>query len=71
MRLSQDPSRDESSRQWREQMIAETCRFIEWGLDNPDKVEWIPRHPVGRGGFSERVKLIFWTLVAQNDQWPD
>jgi len=56
--------RNENYEQARRRMIEETCRFIEWGLQNPEEVTWIPRHPVGRGGFSERVKMIFWTLMA-------
>lgn len=61
---------DESTRHWRALMIEETCRFIEWGLEHPDEVAWIPAHPVGKGGFSERVKWAFWSLVAQSDHWP-
>ncbi len=62
---------DESTRQWRQRMIDETARFIEWGLQNPDKVTWIPKHPVGKGGFSERLKTIFWTLIAQDKNGPE
>ena len=58
---------DEYSRQWRKRMIEDTCRYIEWGLEHSDKVDWIPAHPVGRETFSERAKLIFWTLLAQNN----
>ena len=61
----------ETFEQWRQRMLEETSRFIEWGLRNPDKVEWIPRHRVGAGAFPERVKALFWSLVFQNDQMPD
>jgi tryptophan 2,3-dioxygenase len=64
-------NRDETFSRWREQMIEETQRFIEWGLQHPDKVEWIPRHRVGQGGFSERVKNVFWMLIASNEEMPD
>ena len=64
------PTHDPSFQHWRERMLEETSRFIEWGLANPDKVQWIPRHPVGRGSFSERVKTVFWSLVMQQDDGP-
>ncbi|HVS72141.1 MAG TPA: hypothetical protein VHQ47_12875 [Phycisphaerae bacterium] len=57
--------------QWRQQMLDDTSRFIEWGLRNPERVEWIPIHQVGRGQFSERVKNIFWGLVFNNAQFPE
>jgi len=61
----------ETHEQWRQRTLAETSRFIEWGLAHPEKVEWIPRHPVGRGAFTERMKSVFWTLILQNDDRPD
>ncbi|HEY4328591.1 MAG TPA: hypothetical protein VGN88_02555 [Phycisphaerae bacterium] len=64
-------NRIESYDSWRSRTLAETSRFIEWGLQNPDKVPWIPKHPVGQGGFSEKLKTIFWSLVAQKQDWPD
>jgi hypothetical protein len=51
-------------------MLEETSRFIEWGLANPEKVTWIPKHPVGRGSFPERVKAVFWSLLLQQDDGP-
>jgi hypothetical protein len=57
--------------QWRQRLLAETARFIEWGLEHPDEVEWIPRHPVGKGGFSERAKRLFWAIVLSSDRMPD
>lgn len=59
---------DESFHRWRERMLAETSRFIEWGLQNPDKVTWIPKHRVGSGSFTERLKNIFWTLALRDDE---
>ena len=61
----------ESFEQWRGRMLTDTARFIEWGLTNPQQVEWIPRHPVGRGAFSERVKGLFWTLLLSNKDMPE
>jgi hypothetical protein len=46
-------------------------RFIEWGLAHPDQIDWIPRHPVGLGGFSERVKSVFWGIVWNRKDLPD
>jgi hypothetical protein len=63
--------RNETFDQWRERMLADTGHFIEWGLRNQDKVEWIPRHAVGRGAFTERVKTAFWTIVMSNRDMPD
>ena len=63
--------RDESWERARARMIQETCRYIEWGLQHPEKIEWIPRHPVGRATFSERVKTVFWTLVLRNQDGPE
>lgn len=44
-------------------MIAEVSAFIEWGLANPDKIRWIPRKPVGAGGFSRTMSNVFWHSV--------
>ena len=71
MRAAGGNHREETYEQWRSRMLAETVRFIEWGLQNPEKVEWIPRHRVGQGAFSDRVKTMFWTLVASQDHYPD
>jgi hypothetical protein len=45
MRIMQDGV--ETFEEWRQRMLAETCRFIEWGLQHPEQVDWIPRHAVG------------------------
>lgn len=63
--------REETFEAWRERMLAETSRFIEWGLRHPEKIEWIPMHPVGRGSFSERLKGVFWSLVLDNPDLPE
>ncbi len=57
--------------QWRQHMLDDTSRFIEWGLAHPEQVVWIPRHPVGAGGFSERVKSVFWGKVWSRKDMPD
>ncbi len=41
------------------------------GLQNPHKVDWIPKHPVGRGAFSDRLKNIFWNILLSNQDIPD
>lgn len=64
-------NRDETFERWRQRMLDETSRFIEWGLNHPDEVEWIPAHPVGRGSFTERAKTLFWTLLLANRNMPD
>ena len=64
--------RDETYEQWRARMLAETGRFVEWGLAHPEQVPTIPAHPVGRGRFSERLKAIFWTTVLRfSEDAPD
>ena len=71
MRNLHQNNRDEPFDRWRQRMLDDTSRFIEWGLNNPDKVEWIPKHPVGRGNFPDRLKNIFWSLILQNPNLPD
>ena len=48
---------------YRREMIAQTQRFIEWGLRNPDQVQWIPAKPVERGAFPRRVADWFYENV--------
>ena len=64
-------NRNEPFEQWRQRMLDETSRFIEWGLRHPDQVDWIPKHPVGRGGFSDRIRAIFWGLALSRKDWLD
>jgi hypothetical protein len=65
-------NRNETFEQWRQRMLDETSRFIEWGLKNPDKVEQIPMHPVsGRMRFSDRLRDTFWSIVLRNPNLPD
>jgi len=62
-------NRNETFEQWRQRMLDETARFIEWGLANPDKINDIPMNPLHRGGaacFSERLKSTFWNIVLRN-----
>jgi hypothetical protein len=56
---------------YRQRMLDDTSRFIEWGLANPDKVEWIPRHRVGHGAFPDRLKDAFWAIILHNKDLPD
>ena len=62
---------DEAFQHWRQRMLDETSHFIEWGLQHPEEVTWIPKHRVGTGHFSERLKNIFWTILAQDDRGPE
>ena len=71
MRPAKSSNRNETHEQWRQRVLDETSRFIEWGLQNPEKVEWIPKHPVGRGAFSERVKSIFWSIILNTNEGPE
>ena len=48
---------------YRKEMLAETERFIEWGLRNPDRVHWIPAKPMGSGTFPRKVADWFYTSV--------
>ncbi|NLF32751.1 MAG: hypothetical protein GX591_17900 [Planctomycetes bacterium] len=48
---------------YRRKMIAETERFIEWGLKHPDLVTWIPSKPVNQGGYPRRVATWFYSVV--------
>jgi hypothetical protein len=47
----------------RRRMVDEMSAFITWGLANPDKVRWIPRHRVGAGEFSKPMQHVFWGRV--------
>lgn len=48
---------------YRQRMLDETSRFIEWGLRHPELVMWIPVKPADRGGFPQRVGEWFWGAV--------
>ena len=71
MRPLRSNNRDESFDQWRQRMLDDTSRFIEWGLLHPDKIDPIPRHRVGAGSFSERLKTVFWSLALHDPDIPD
>jgi hypothetical protein len=53
----------ESWQEMRKRMLAETSRFIEWGLAHPDEIIEIPAKPVGMGGFPREVGEWFWSTV--------
>ncbi|MEI8197220.1 MAG: hypothetical protein WCI73_15080 [Phycisphaerae bacterium] len=63
--------RQETYEQWRDRMLRDTARYIEWGLAHPELVRRIPTHPVGKGAFTERAKSIFWTLVFRDPGPPE
>ncbi|HUS91250.1 MAG TPA: hypothetical protein VM695_05335 [Phycisphaerae bacterium] len=56
--------------QYRKRMLAETARFIEWGLRHPDEVIEIPIKPSDDGGFPPAVGRWFWAVVL-TDQATD
>jgi hypothetical protein len=59
-------SQRESWDEMRKRMLAETSRFIEWGLAHPDEVIEIPAKPVGMGGFPKEVGEWFWETVLSS-----
>lgn len=61
------PSCYESWDEHRRRMLAETSRFIEWGLRHPELVFWIPAKPVEQGGFPRAVADWFWGTVLAVD----
>ncbi len=44
-------------------MLADTSRFIEWGLRHPELVVWIPTKPIEQGGFPKQVAAWFWSTA--------
>jgi len=59
-------SRRQSWEAYRRQMLAETARFIEWGLRHPELVIEIPVKPAEEGGFPPEVGRWFWTTVLSD-----
>ena len=55
--------RTETWDEYRQRMLDETSRFIEWGLKHPDQVAQIPLKPAGEGGFPASVGRWFWSVV--------
>ena len=52
--------------QHRRAMLAETERFIEWGLRHPELVNWIPAKPVASGGFPRKGADWFYATVLSD-----
>jgi len=48
---------------YRQRMLDETSRFIEWGLNHPHEVIDIPAKPAEEGGFPHAVAEWFWTTA--------
>jgi hypothetical protein len=61
---------NETFEEARQRMLAETARFIEWGLAHPELMLRIPRHAVGKGDFSEGVKRAFWGIAWSRRDLP-
>ena len=58
----------ESWQAFQREMIAETERFIDWGLRHPDEVTPIPFKPVGEGGFPKEVADWFYSIALSNPE---
>ena len=52
---------------YRQRMLDETSRFIEWGLNHPDEVIDIPAKPAEREGFPRTVADWFWSTALSVD----
>ena len=52
---------------YRQRMLAETSRFIEWGLRHPEEVIDIPVKPAETGGFPGAVSEWFWSTALSVD----
>jgi hypothetical protein len=64
---------DASNKSWdeyRQAMLDETSRFIEWGLAHPEMVIEIPAKPVGAGGFTRAMADWFWGVALATRQTP-
>ena len=68
MRRIKRPARRESWDAYRQRMLDETSRFIEWGLKHPELITPIPFKPVGEGGFPKQVADWFWATVLTTRQ---
>jgi len=61
----------ESWDEYRDRMLKETSRFIEWGLQHPEEVIEIPSKPAEQGGFPAKMSQWFWGIVLseRKDSW--
>jgi len=62
--------RENASENWeayRRRLVAETERFIEWGLKHPEQVNWIPAKPMTDGGFPRKVASWFYQTVLTGE----
>ena len=55
---------------YRRQILAETERFIEWGLRNPGLVNWIPAKKMDGRGFPQKVTDWFYQTVFADGDGP-
>ena len=53
----------ESWSEYRQRMLRETSRFIEWGLKHPELVREMPVKRVGDGGFPRQAADWFWNAA--------
>ena len=61
----------ESWDEYRDRVLKETSRFIEWGLEHPEEVIEIPSKPAENGGFPAKMSQWFWGIVLseRKDSW--
>ncbi|MCP4378771.1 MAG: hypothetical protein GY794_21665 [bacterium] len=56
----------ESWQTYQREIIAETERFIDWGLNHPDQVTPIPFKPVGAGKFPQEAADWFYSILLSD-----
>ena len=56
----------ESWEEYRQRMLAETSRFIEWGLRHPEQVIEIPATPAGQRQPPAEAAQWFWMTVLSD-----
>jgi len=59
---------EESWKEYQRNMIAETERFIDWGLKHPDQIIPIPFKPVGQGGFPQEAADWFYSIILADPE---
>ncbi len=57
------PSGQETWEEHQRKMLAETEQFIEWGLRNPELVNWIPAKPQSERGVGKKAANWFYQTI--------
>jgi hypothetical protein len=63
-----DWSIEESWQTYQSEMIAETERFIDWGLKHPDQITPIPFKPAGTDGFPPEAADWFYSILLSDPE---